>query len=115
MKFLTAALVGALIVISTTQGYKEWLDPDTKRAARVAGYVACIQPCLQEHIADPSNADCHVYYPDAKKCLATVLPTYLPCVEKCTGRKSTPPAENSTAPAGYFEDDDMDAIAMALF
>jgi hypothetical protein len=117
MKLLAATLVGILVVMSTTQGYKKWVDPDPVRGARVAGYIACIGPCIQKGVNDPLNSDCHLADPNPKKCLATLQPKYLPCVEECTGRKLTAPVPdtNSTAPAAYIDEENMEAVALPFF
>ncbi|KAG0273074.1 hypothetical protein BGZ95_011123 [Linnemannia exigua] len=119
MKLLAAALLGTLAVMSTTQGFKKWVDPDPVRGPRVAAYIACIGPCIQEAVSDPLNEDCHMEYPNPKKCLATLQPKFLPCVEKCTGRTLTEPVPDTnttvpdTAPAGYIED--MEAMKLQYF
>lgn len=113
MKLLTAVLVGAFAAISIAQGAK-WVDPDPERAARVAGYVACIGPCLQAVATDPKNGLCHLSTPNPKKCLPTLIPQYLPGVQKCTGRAPSQVA-NDTPPAGYLEDDDQEAFGLDYF
>ncbi|KAG0200625.1 hypothetical protein BGX33_010888 [Mortierella sp. NVP41] len=127
---ITISVLGALAIISTTvhfaEGVKKWVDPDSERAAKVAGYVKCIGPCLQEAVTNPENEPCHLSGPDSRKCLATLTPFYLPCVEKCTGRTMTPPDPTiaavsqsllstllttitGDAPAAEDEDEDDDA------
>ena len=88
-----------------------WVDPDPECAARVAGYVACIGPYLQEAVTGPNNEPCHLSTPDAKKCLPTLVPKYLPCVQKCTGQAS-PKFADDTAPADYLEGDAQEAFGL---
>ncbi|KAG0077085.1 hypothetical protein BGZ90_007734 [Linnemannia elongata] len=115
MKLLPAVLVGAFAAISIAHGTK-WVDPDPERAARVAGYVACIGPCLQEAVTDPNNGPCHLNKLDPKKCLTTLIPQYLPCVQRCTGRAPTQPVnDTASAPAGYLEDDYQVAFGLDYF
>ncbi|KAF9117545.1 hypothetical protein BGX30_005375 [Mortierella sp. GBA39] len=110
MKLLAAVLVSAFAAISIAQGAK-WVDLDPERAARVADYVACIGPCLQEAVTDPSNGLCQ-NVADSKKCLATVIPKYLPCVEKCTGRTLSQSAINTP---GYLDDNGQEAFGQKYF